>query len=121
MRIAHLSDFHLPNDPAELLYGINAHAHLDMALSVLKSLKPQPDLIVVGGDIFNEGACADYGLLRDTFSSLSQPVHLIMGNHDQLDALRRTVQPPHSPSFPGYYSFDFEGYHIILLLVMVLK
>lgn len=115
MRIAHLADFHLPNDPGELLFGISPHAHLAAAVGVLQSLESQPDLIVAGGDMFNDGASADYGLLREAFSALSQPVHLVMGNHDHLAALRRTAQPPLSPSYPGYTSFDFEGYHIVLL------
>jgi len=115
MRIVHLADFHLPNDPAEILYGINPYLHLDTAVSVLQSLQPQPDLIVIGGDIFNDGADADYSVLQDSFSALKQPVHLVMGNHDHLAAYRRTAQPPPSPGFPGYYSFDFDGYHVVML------
>ncbi len=115
MRIVHLSDFHLPNDRAERLYGISPYLHLDRAVSVLQSLQPQPDLIITGGDMFNDGAGADYGVLQDAFSALKQPVHLVMGNHDHLDTYRRTAQPPPSPGFPGYYSFDSAGYHIVLL------
>ncbi len=115
MQIVHLSDFHLPNDPAEFLYGINPYLHLHSTVSVLQTLQPQPDLIVTGGDMFNDGAGADYSVLQDAFAALKQPVHLVMGNHDHLDTYKRTAQPPPSPGFPGYYSFDLDGYHIVLL------
>jgi len=115
MRILHLADFHLPNDPTEMRHGIDPHAHLVHALAVVRTLRPQPDLVVVGGDMFADGQNADYSVLQDVFSVLEQPVHLVMGNHDRLETYRKTAQPSPSPDFPGYYSFDFAGYHMVLL------
>jgi Icc protein len=115
MRILHLSDFHLSNDSLEILYGINSYAHLSFALEAVRTLRPQPDLVVVGGDVFHDGEKGDYGILQEIFSALAQPVHLVMGNHDRLEAYKRTAQPSPAADFPGYASFNVKGYHMVLL------
>ncbi|NLE44987.1 MAG: hypothetical protein GX620_09730 [Chloroflexi bacterium] len=115
MRILHISDFHLPNNPSDGLYGLNPFAQLEAAQGAVASVVPAPDLVIVGGDILNEGNTGDYGVMRALLSQWSQPVHYVLGNHDSLDAYNRTGDPPGAPGFPGYYSFDRSGYHFVLL------
>jgi 3',5'-cyclic AMP phosphodiesterase CpdA len=115
MRIVHLADFHLPGSPGRLLHGVNAHAHLAAAVAVIRKLVPAPDLIVLGGDLLEDGEHANYQAVLDLFKDLQVPVHAVLGNHDSLAGFRKTAQPARGPEFPGYYSFDLKGAHFVML------
>ena len=116
MRILHLSDCHLLRDPSEILFGIHPYDHLAAAIVATQTLRPLPDLVVLGGDVVDcDNGGQDYGVLAHLFSALGRPLHMVLGNHDRLETLKRTTQPPLDPDFPGYYSFDSHGYHFVLL------
>jgi 3',5'-cyclic AMP phosphodiesterase CpdA len=115
MRIVHLADFHLPGSPSKLLHGVNPHSNLAAAVAVIRKQVPAPDLIVLGGDLLEDGEHSSYQAVLDLFKDLQVPVHAVLGNHDSLAGFRKTAQPPRGPEFPGYYSFDLKGVHFVLL------
>lgn len=115
MRIVHLADFHLPSSPGKTVNGVNPHANLTQAVAVIRRQAPPPDLIVLGGDLLESGEHANYQPVLDLFKDLQAPVHVTLGNHDSLADFRKTVQPAPAPDFPGYYSFDLKGLHIVVL------
>lgn len=115
MRIAHVSDFHLPADPKRRLNGVLPHAHLAAAVAALKAQTPKPDLVVLGGDLFEEPEKASYDLVAEAFGELQAPVHAVLGNHDSLACLRSSSLPPRDPAYPGYGSFDHHKLHVVLL------
>jgi Icc protein len=115
MRILHLADFHLPGSPGKLLHGVNPHANLAAALAVIRKQVPAPDLIVLGGDLLEDGERSSYREVLDLFKDLQVPVHAVLGNHDSLAGFRKTAQLVPGPDFPGYYSFDLKGVHFVML------
>ena len=52
------------------------------------TLDPQPVAVVVSGDLTNNGAPEEYRRLRELLAPLPMPVHPMVGNHDDRDALR---------------------------------
>ena len=115
MRIVHLADFHLQASPAKTVNGVVPHANLAQAVAVIRRQVPAPDLIVLGGDLLENGEHGAYQPVLDVFKDLPAPVHLALGNHDSLADFRKTAQPARAPDFPGYYSFDLKGVHFVIL------
>jgi Icc protein len=115
MRIVHLADFHLPASPNKTLHGVNPHAHLAQAVAALRRLVPAPDLIVLGGDLLEDGDHASYQTVLDAFKDMQVPVHAVLGNHDSLPGFRKTALPPRGADFAGYYSFDLKAAHFVML------
>jgi Icc protein len=115
MRIVHLADLHLTSSPSKPTHGVNPYSHLAAAVAAIRKQAPAPDLIVLGGDLTEDGEHANYQALLDLFKDLKVPVHTVLGNHDSLVGFRKTVQPTRGPDFPGYYSFDLQGVHFVML------
>jgi len=86
--IAQISDVHVR--PAGLLYKnvADSSAMLTMAIAQLNVMQPRPDLVLISGDLVDQGDPAEYAALRDLLSMLSLPYRVIPGNHDERNALR---------------------------------
>jgi 3',5'-cyclic-AMP phosphodiesterase len=114
-RIVHLSDAHVSSEGKEYLPGVDLAARCSRALSVVRTLDPSPGLIVLGGDMLDEGPSPDYGRLSALVAGAPCPVHLCLGNHDSLDAFRKAPLPTFPPACPGYYAFDCGGFRLLIL------
>ena len=57
----------------------------ERALQAVARLVPQPDIVLITGDLTDCGLAAEYGLLA---RYLPMPVFVIPGNHDKRKALR---------------------------------
>lgn len=78
MLVAHLSDCHL----AAGALGAEPAAGLMRALGRAAALQPQPDLLVISGDLVERGDAAEYEALREVLAHSPLPVYLATGNHD---------------------------------------
>jgi Icc protein len=82
MLIAQISDFHL-KPKGELAYAVSdTAAPLRRAVAHLNALQPAPDVVLITGDLVDDGAPASYALLRELLSPLHAPFFLVVGNHD---------------------------------------
>lgn len=82
LRIVQLSDIHLTQSPGETLYGVDTGESLTAAIHSIQSLQPAPDLIVVTGDISEDGSVKSYQRFADCMVPLDCPVYVLPGNHD---------------------------------------
>jgi 3',5'-cyclic-AMP phosphodiesterase len=98
--VVQLSDLHVgatwaSADPLEGLKHAIASVH---------TLGVSPDAILISGDLADHGTDAEYAQAASVLSGLSVPVHVLAGNHDRRDALRRHFDVGGEPGAAIQYS-----------------
>jgi len=88
MLIAHISDPHVR--PQGVLYqGVaDSNRMFVEALAHLHALDRRPDLIVLTGDLVDEGQPPEYAMLRQLLEASAIPWLVIPGNHDHREHFR---------------------------------
>lgn len=116
MRIIHISDIHLPNNRGDLVYGKDPYLTVEKALMEIKNLNPEPDLVVLGGDLLNDGTNGNYSVAKDIFEKHNVPISAaVLGNHDDLYSFIKNPPFKLPENYNGYYSFCYDNYHFIML------
>lgn len=80
MLIAQVTDTHLgfdPDNPAEF-----NRKRLDQVIRILQGMQPQPDVLLLTGDLADRGDSASYRRLANALGNCPFPVWPIVGNHD---------------------------------------
>ncbi len=118
MLIAQITDVHLGFDP------VNPEEYnrqrLDAALNVLRGLEPRPDLLLVTGDIANDGDDAlSYRRWREAIADLPFPVWPLMGNHDSRGPFRD--QFPEISDADGFIQYAIEDHDLRILVLDTLE
>ncbi|CAM5770395.1 3',5'-cyclic adenosine monophosphate phosphodiesterase CpdA [Labrys miyagiensis] len=116
MLIAQLSDPHLR--PRGVLYqgAVDSNAMFEAAIEKLNQLRPQPDLVLVSGDIVDEGRPEEYRLARELLSAIRQPLLVIPGNHDEREAFRQSFADLATTARSGPLHFAADGYGPVRIL-----
>jgi Icc protein len=93
MLLAQISDLHIKR-PGRLAYGyVDTAAFLSRCVAQLNALEPQPDAVLITGDLVDLGNAEEYDHLRALLAPLAMPYFLSIGNHDNRAALRQAF--PH--------------------------
>ncbi|OZI77964.1 phosphodiesterase [Bordetella genomosp. 12] len=104
-----LTDSHLMYDPQARLHGVNTDACLRAVLDLARREQARPDLMLLTGDLAQDGSAAAYQRLRQHLQDADHPIRCLPGNHDSAPELRRQLaawsQPVH----------DLPGWRVILL------
>jgi histidinol phosphatase-like PHP family hydrolase/predicted phosphodiesterase len=124
MRFAVLTDTHFINDRAAAVWGRRAGLADILALRAVHRLNRylKPDLVVVLGDVINDGSLADaqeqFRTMKEVFDLLACPVLYIPGNHDgDIDAFYRVFPrpPPYADvagvRFVSFADLEEPGYN----------
>lgn len=118
MLIAQITDLHLgfdPTNPDEF-----NRQRFDSALRVLCALEPQPDLLIVTGDIADDGDdAASYARYREAIGRLPFPVFSAMGNHDNREIF--LAQFPETGNHDGYIQYAIEDWPLRILVLDTLE
>ena len=113
MLIVHLSDPHITVGPlaAQPAYG------LQTALARVLALVPQPDCVVITGDLADRGLAAEYAALREIIGVFPLPVHLVTGNHDNREAMLDAFggSPWLGGSMTAFYAMEYPEATIVAL------
>lgn len=106
MKIAHISDLHIDSSK-EIIYGVNP---VDNLRRIISALKPIDDieLVVVSGDIANDGCETSYILADQFLGELSVPVMATFGNHDNKKVIVELSSHLHHITFPAQYVLNNE-------------
>ncbi|MEM6932055.1 MAG: phosphodiesterase [Pseudomonadota bacterium] len=81
MKIVHISDTHLVKSEHDELIGETVSS-FQAALDDIVLRHQDAELLVVTGDLVNDGSLGGYEILRECIKKLPMPVELILGNHD---------------------------------------
>ena len=88
MLIAQITDLHVVEPGTKVLGQIDSNDCLQHSVARLQSLTPQPDLLLITGDLTNDGRPAQYAHLRTLLAPLGMPIYMIPGNHDRRAEMR---------------------------------
>lgn len=92
MLIAQITDLHLSVEGGRIYGGrVDANAMTRRAVERLNDLSPQPDLVLVTGDIVDHGTAEEYAVARGILDTIAAPVTVMIGNHDEREAFRREL------------------------------
>jgi hypothetical protein len=121
MWIAHISDPHIR--PAGVLYkGVtDSNAALAAAVRQVNALRPLPDLVLLTGDVVDEGRAEEYAAARALLAPLRPRLLVIPGNHDEPGAFRAAfADHAYLPgAWPFHYSVDAGPVRVVALDVTV--
>jgi 3',5'-cyclic-AMP phosphodiesterase len=115
--IAQLTDTHLFADEALTMRGFATVRSFQAVLEQVRQLQPQPDLLLLTGDLSQDETIASYEQLRDRVTPLGIPAYWIPGNHDQ--SLSDMQQILSTELISPQKSFQAGGWQFILLNSML--
>lgn len=96
--VAQITDTHLFAEIDRTWKGISTAYTLKAVLDRLKQIQPQPDLLLLTGDLSQDETPASYELLASLIAPLNIPTYWIPGNHDNLPVMQQILdKPPISP------------------------
>ena len=118
MLVAQITDLHLgfdPGNPDEL-----NRQRLDRTLALLREMVPQPDLLLVTGDIADNGDDAEsYQRFKEALADLPFPFYPAMGNHDSRAAYLECF--PEVPTVDGFLQYAIEDLPVRILVLDTLE
>jgi 3',5'-cyclic AMP phosphodiesterase CpdA len=115
MLIAQITDTHIQR-PGTLTYDIvDTAAMLRDCVTQILRLDPQPDLILLTGDLTDLGQAEEYAHLRQLLKPLRQKIIVIPGNHDDRATLRAAWHDADYLPATGFLHFVLEDYPLRLI------
>jgi len=111
--VAQVTDIHLFADSYQELLGMPTTDSFQALLEQLARLSPQPDLVLLTGDLSQDGTPKSYRRLQEMLAPLGIPVYWLPGNHDaNRDEMERSLT---HPLFSSDQSFQSGGWRFVLL------
>ena len=86
--LAQLSDPHVNDDDDGPALALAA------AVASVAALDPAPGAVLVSGDLTEHGSASEYERVRELLLGLTMPVHVLAGNHDDREAMRKSFPLP---------------------------
>lgn len=108
LRIAHLTDLHLPAHSDEAVAGRHADHALENILLAVLAL--DPDLLLLTGDLADSGDEKAYLRLKQRLRSLKCPIFAVPGNHDHPIHMRQILG---AHAWGAGRVMDLKGWRII--------
>jgi 3',5'-cyclic AMP phosphodiesterase CpdA len=115
MIIAQLTDTHLLPKGRKLGNLIDTGAQLEAAVFRLNQLLTPADLVLVTGDLVDDGEPASYAALRGCLAALTSPYLLIPGNHDRRRALVETFSDHAYLPRNGFLQYAIQDHAVRLI------
>ncbi|MFN7967392.1 MAG: metallophosphoesterase [Acidobacteriota bacterium] len=92
VRVAHLTDTHLLAEPDQRFCGIDSFGALKGLLEEIQRDSWKPDLLLITGDLSDDGSAASYRRLRELLIPLGLPVYCLPGNHDDRAVMHASLE-----------------------------
>jgi Icc protein len=109
--IVQLSDPHIGADWG----GADPVAALGAAVETVRALHPQPEAVLVSGDLADNATEAEYEQLKRLLVPLDAPLYPMAGNHDDRGVLRRAFDLPGADDEFVQYAADLGPIRLVVL------
>jgi 3',5'-cyclic-AMP phosphodiesterase len=90
-------------------------AGLEEVVESVRRLPDAPDAVLMSGDLAEHAADGEYEIVRELLARLGAPAHVLPGNHDDRDALRRHFDVPGAIGTPVQYAVDLGPLRLVVL------
>ena len=116
MLIAQISDTHLAGGQAKT-FGIAPMAeNLARCVQHINALQPPPDVVLITGDITNDGRAEEAERAARILRKLRFPFYIVPGNHDNPETLLNAFEPGACPvSSARFVNYVISGYDIKII------
>lgn len=117
MLIAQITDTHIVEKNQHWLAEplTETDKRLSRVIAHLSQMDPVPDLILLSGDVTDEGSVEAYYHFQELLSSLKISLYLIPGNHDRREEMRQTfAREPYMPA-KGFIQYVVDHYPVRLI------
>ncbi len=110
MLIVQITDMHV-SKPGKL-FGkhVDSRATFERCVSRALSLNPNPDLVILSGDLAETGAPEEYDFIASQISRFTCPVLAVPGNHDIREAMLAKIPDSVTKQTGGHLSFVREDF-----------
>ncbi len=111
-QLVQITDTHILSR-GELLYGVvDTAEHLRESIAEINAMEPQPDLVMITGDLVEKPSESTYSHFDELIAPLKAPVYLIPGNHDDPEIMwnhfGNTMKFPGKPPCYQYVIEEFD-------------
>jgi 3',5'-cyclic AMP phosphodiesterase CpdA len=116
--LVQITDTHIV-ERGTLLYGMADTArNLADTVSEINAMRPQPDAVLITGDLVEHPGPVTYSHFRDLIEPLKMPVFLMPGNHDDPEAMWSYFgNTPMFPCKPPHYQYVIEEFPFRILML----
>ncbi len=112
MMIVQISDMHV-SKPGKLFGGrVDSRAAFARCIARVLTLEPQPDLVLLSGDLAETGASTEYEFIAEQLARLACPVVAIPGNHDIREEMLRRLPRCVTQQDGGHLSIVSENFPV---------
>ena len=87
-KIIQITDLHLCEDKTHVSFDINTFDSAKKMIEHIHESEADSDLIVISGDISDDGSESSYSHLTEIVSPIEIPFYLMPGNHDSVEKIR---------------------------------
>ncbi|MDH5737060.1 MAG: metallophosphoesterase [Gammaproteobacteria bacterium] len=91
LRILQLSDIHMLPGEGSTKYGLDPADCLLQNFACVNRLEKKPDVVIVTGDMAEDGSEETYSRLKQMLLQFDCPVYVLPGNHDHVSNLRKAL------------------------------
>lgn len=115
-QLVQITDTHILSR-GELLYGVvDTAVHLRESVAEINAMEPQPDLVMITGDLVEKPSDSTYSHFEELIAPLKAPVFLIPGNHDDPEIMwKRFGKSLKFPGKPPCYQYVIDEYDFRIL------
>ncbi len=89
LRIVQISDIHLFGNKEKTLLGVKTEESFQAVVKLLLADAMSPDLILLTGDLAQDGSEAAYLRIADALRMVQVPIYYVPGNHDDSQVMKQ--------------------------------
>lgn len=94
LNVAQVTDTHLLASPEGELLGQPTEKSFAAVVARLHELRPQLDLVLLTGDLSQDGSPESYRRVQEAIAPLGLPVYWLPGNHDRHLTMQQVLREP---------------------------